>query len=155
MKGSYMTKDDFERYLKDRYYDQINWYDKKSVQAQKSFKILQWIIIVLSATTPVLIIILPDQYNLQIIPVVTSLAVTIAAAVLKSFSYQENWINYRTTCETLRKEIYYYEAGINDYTGNVDKEARFIERVESLISRENTVWLNVRHEATEKKEKDS
>ena len=57
------------------------------------------------------------------------------------FKYQENWINYRTTCETLRKEIHYYNAGINDYEKSDDPMALFVRRVETFISRENTLWL--------------
>jgi len=73
----------------------------------------------------------------------TSVLVAILTSVLKSFKYQENWINYRNTCETLKKEYYYYEAEIHQYGESEDKEALFIERVESLISRENTLWINI------------
>ncbi|MHC4367051.1 MAG: DUF4231 domain-containing protein [Planctomycetota bacterium] len=62
-------------------------------------------------------------------------------SILKTFKYQENWINYRTTCETLRKEIHFYRVGWGDYRDSKDREALFVERVESLISRENTMWL--------------
>ena len=57
-------------------------------------------------------------------------------AGLKALKYQENWINYRTTCQTLRKEKHFYDAELNDYRGAKDKEAVFVERVESLISRD-------------------
>ena len=60
----------------------------------------------------------------------------------------ENWITYRTTCETLRKEINFYEASIQGYDAVADKEALFVERVESLISREHTLWVTT-HEKEE------
>ena len=76
----------------------------------------------------------------------------IVTSSLKTFKYQENWINYRTTSETLKKEIYFYEAGIHGYENTDDKEALFVDRVESLISRENTMWV-ITHEKEEKSTK--
>jgi LPS O-antigen subunit length determinant protein (WzzB/FepE family) len=75
------------------------------------------------------------------ITVAISAIVAIATTVIKTFKYQENWINYRTTCETLRKEKHFYTAKINEYDSAEDKEALFVDRVEALISRENTMWL--------------
>ena len=60
---------------------------------------------------------------------------------LETFKLQENWINYRTICETLRKEIHYYNAGIGEYEHTDNKKKMFVQRVEAIISRENTLWL--------------
>ncbi|MDH3890443.1 MAG: DUF4231 domain-containing protein [candidate division Zixibacteria bacterium] len=138
-----MDKDSFKKYLDERYYDQLNWYDNKAAANQKCYRRFQWMLIVLSALTPVLILveqgsILPKMWWL---PLLTSVVVAVATSALKVFKYQENWINYRTTCETMRKEIHYYEAGAEAYGEVEDREALFVERVESLISRENTIWL--------------
>ncbi|WP_440956891.1 DUF4231 domain-containing protein [Methanosarcina sp. Mfa9] len=139
-----MDEGKFKKYLEERYRDQINWYDKKSLDNQKIYKKFQFILIILSSLTPVLIVIefcQPANWLLKWSPVLTSVIVAILTSVLKSFKYQENWITYRTTCETLKKEYYYYEAGINEYGEVEDKEALFVERVERLISRENTLWV--------------
>jgi glucan phosphoethanolaminetransferase (alkaline phosphatase superfamily) len=145
-----MEKEKFQEYLKDRYYDQIDWYDRKAAANQKSYRIYQWGLIILSALTPVLIAI--DQgdvwAHLGWVPLASSVLVALMTSALKVFKYQETWINYRTTCETLRKEIHFFEAGTDVYEDAVDKEALFVERVEMLISRENTLWL-----ATQKQEK--
>jgi hypothetical protein len=139
-----MDKEEFDKYLKERYEDQIKWYDAKSMLNQKRYRRLQWSTIILSALTPVLIAVdfgLPEYSYLTWISVVTAVIVAILTSALKTFNYHENWINYRTTCETLKKEIYLYNAGIGDYTNAKDKEALFVDRVESLISRENTLWI--------------
>ncbi len=73
---------------------------------------------------------------------VTSAVVAILAANLKTFNYRQKWLSYRTTCETLVKEQYVYEAAIGDYRTTEDKEALFVERVESVIARENTMWIS-------------
>ena len=150
-----MNADDFQKYLKDRYYHQVNWYDVKAARNQRQYKRFQWGLIIFSALTPVMITLdwsLPYQTVLRWVPLVTSVFVAIMTAALKTFGYQENWINYRTTCETLKKEIQFYEAGISDYSSVNDKEALFVERVENLISRENTLWLSSRKEQVKKQD---
>lgn len=152
-----MDKPDFDQYLKERYYDQVDWYDRKSLWNQKWYTRLQWSMIILAAITPALVAIDASAFNsafFKWIAVLTSFSVAVLAAALKTFKFQENWINYRTTCETLRKEIHLYRAGVGDYSNTKDRETFFVERVESLISRENTLWLTT-FKADKEKEKTS
>ncbi|MCK4796255.1 MAG: DUF4231 domain-containing protein [Spirochaetes bacterium] len=140
-----MNKDDFQKYINERYYDQINWYDENSLKNKNYYETFQGALIVFSAITPVLIAIQMDPIMssyLKWLPIFTSVFVAILASILKTFKYQEKWLNYRTISETLKKEIHFYNANIDDYYGVEDKEALFIERVESIISRENTSWVN-------------
>jgi len=132
-----MNSQDFEKYLKERYYPQIDWYDKKAIQNEYMYAVFQWGIIILSAITPIMIALVP----VKLISIIISAIVAILTTGIKTFKFHENWINYRTTCETLKKEIYFYNSGTNEYANEKDKEAKFVERVESLISRENTLWL--------------
>ena len=142
-----MNKEEFEKYMEDRYVDQINWYDRKALWNEKRYQTLQWIALILASLTPILIL-MGQDWSKWLAAAIAVLA-AISAGALKVFKYQENWINYRTTCETLRKEIHYYRAGVQGYDVTNDKEALFVNRVESLISRENTLWL-FRHEREEK-----
>jgi len=134
-----MEKEKFEDFLDTRYWKEINWYDKKANWNHKAYHTFQWIAIVFSALTPILVII-GDGY-IRWITVGIAAIVAIVTAALKTFKYQENWINYRTTSETLKKEIHFYKAGIHGYENVDDREAAFVDRVESLISRENTMWV--------------
>jgi hypothetical protein len=136
----------FQEYLKDRYEDQIDWYDKKSIWNQKMYRRFQWAVVVLSAITPALVAIELTRW----VAVFVSALVAIGTTALKTFKYQENWINYRTTCETLRKEIHFYTARVGDYKDVEDRENLFVERAESLISRENTMWLRTQQPKAEK-----
>lgn len=145
-----MKKEDFDKYINGRYKNQIVWYDKKAIRHHGAYQIFQWATIILSAFTPILIVIavLGDILSIWI-SVGIAVLVAISTTALKTFKYQENWINYRTTCETLRKEKHFYDAGIQGYDTVEDKEALFVERVESLISRENTLWV-ITHEKEER-----
>ncbi len=128
-----------EDYFKDRLEDQLSWYSKKSRQNQKWFKRLRLIEIVSAALIPFL------SGRGDKIPyspwLIGGLGVLIAVAAATStlFKLHENWIEYRTTVEQLKHEKYIYLTNTNPY----DTEKKFgllVERVESLISKENSVW---------------
>lgn len=140
-----MDQAGFDDYLKNRYEDQVDWYDGKAGDNQRIYRRMQWCAIVLAAATPVLIELdlgpAPGWF-LGHLAALTGVIVAILTAGLKTFKYQENWINYRTTCETLKKEKHYYDARVGEYRDAADREALFVERVEDLISRENTMWVS-------------
>jgi len=133
-----MDKENFNKYLEERYNNQVKWYDEKSKLNQKIYKLLQLIIIILTAITPILI--LQREYYINIIAAVLAIIVAISAGSQKAFNYQENWINYRTTCEVLKKEYFFYTNKVQGYENAVNPEGLFIERVESIISKENVYW---------------
>lgn len=136
-----MNKENFEKYLKERYNGQIDYYRKKASFNKKAYQGLQTIVVILSVITPTLVII--GEGNLRWLAVFSSAIVAIVVSLLKVFKFQENWINYRTTRETLGKEIHYYNAKLAGYKDAEDPEALFVERVEAVISRENTLWVYV------------
>lgn len=144
-----MNDEKFEKYLEGRYSDQVNWYDRKSARNKKFYCIFQWSVIVLSATLPVLVVSLSNDHKW--ISATLAVILAIGTAGLKTFKLQENWINYRTMAETLRKEKYFYDAGIDDYSDPSGANALFVERVEALISREHSLWITV-HQPKDKKE---
>ena len=114
----------FKDYLEKRYYDQTNYYDKASGKNQKKYRQFQWILIVLSALTPVLAAL--DGTNglkLQFLVVIISALVAILTTGLKTFQYQELWANYRCTNELLKPEIFYYNFNVGPYgEEGIDKE---------------------------------
>lgn len=138
-----MDSNEFDAYVQGRYQDQIQWYNSRSLHNQRCYRTYQWILNIFSALTPVLLAIdfCLDNSLWRWSTLISAIIVALSSSVLKIFKYQENWIDYRTTCETLKKEIYYYRARAQEYAEAEDCERLFVERVESLISRENTIWL--------------
>ena len=49
-----MDKALFDEYVEGRYKNQMQYYDSSSTKNQKKYKMYQWILIILSAATPVL-----------------------------------------------------------------------------------------------------
>jgi hypothetical protein len=148
-----MQKTEFEEYVNGRYCEQVRWYDRKSIDNKRWYLCLEWGLIIIAAVTPILVMMhltpLSRYHFLNWLPVVTSGLVAVLASALKTFKFQENWANYRTTCETLRKEIHLYRFGVGAYAAADEREKFFVERVESLISRENTLWFTTYREENE------
>ena len=94
-----MEKQKFEQYLTDRYENQLKWYDNQSLQNKRWYQRLQWPTIVLSALVPALVVAHSDR--LKWITAILAIGLAIATTGLKTFKYQENWVNYRTIAEAL------------------------------------------------------
>lgn len=131
-----MNQDD---YIKQRLNVQINWYDKKSISNQKWFKFFQIITIIAAAAIPFLSGFLTvDSLILKVIVGFLGVTIAINTSILGLNKFQENWIEYRTICESLKHEKYLFLTNSEPY----DKSSfnLFVQRVESLISKENSVW---------------
>ena len=144
-----MDRSEFDQYVEKRYRGQIKWYGDRAAFNKRLYQAFQWIVIVLSCSLPALIASLPTAY--QWVTVGMAIVLAIGTAGLKAFKFQELWVSYRTLAETLKKEEYFHRAQIDDYRECNDREALFIERVESLISRENTTWVATHKQKDDKK----
>ena len=142
-----MEEEKFEKYLKERYECQVKWYDKRSSRNKRYSHGFQWTAIVISASVPVLVTLMPD---FKWITIVLSIVLAITTAALKTFKFEENWVSYRTVAESLKKEKYYYDAGAIEYATAEDKKRLFVERVEALISSENTLWMAIQTKKEDK-----
>lgn len=147
-----MTREKFEEYVAGRYSDQVQWYDGRSVRNKKFYYAFQWAVIVLSATLPVLVATIGSDRNW--ITATLAVVLAIGTAGLTTFRFHENWINYRGIAEALKKEKYYYDARIDNYTTASDADGLFVQRVEALISRENSLWVTVHQQKAEKEERE-
>jgi hypothetical protein len=137
-----MDTTEFNEYLEKRYFDQLSYYEKASGKNKKKYKNFQWILIIFSTLTTILAAIPTiGKFETQYVVVATAAIVTILTAGLKTFQYQELWVNYRSTIEQLKPEIYYYKFNVGDYgREGIDKESTFVSRVEQILNKEHDVW---------------
>lgn len=129
-------------YLNDRLENQINWYDKKSSAAQRKYKGIKITEIILAASIPILASFSDNHWILSLVIGVIGASIAVLEGILGIGKYHENWIEYRSVCETLRHEKYMYLT----QTGIYESEGKFkmlVERVESVISKENVNWANL------------
>ena len=147
-----MDKMTFNEYVENRYNAQMQYYSKSAAGNQRKYKRLQWILIILSAATPVLAALGGPSFGLtqkisfagpalQALLIVISAIVAILTTGLKTFDYQELWITYRSTYEKLKPEIHYYNFSVGPYSvAGVDKESLFVTRVEAILGAEHMQW---------------
>lgn len=124
--------------------DQIAWYDRKSSSCQRIYKRMKFTEIVAAAVIPFLPA-LPIPFT-PWIDGALGVLITILEGLLHLNQYQQNWIAYRSTCESLKHEKYVYLASASPYAGVADPRALLAERVESLVSQEHAKWASVQQE---------
>ncbi|HXH91421.1 MAG TPA: DUF4231 domain-containing protein [Thermoanaerobaculia bacterium] len=133
----------------DRLEDQISWYDRKSSSNQKTYKRIKFTEIVAAAVIPFLPAL--PLVHADWIAGGLGVLITILEGALHLNQYQENWIAYRSTCESLKHEKYVYIAKASPYAGVADPRALLAERVESLVSQEHAKWASSQQENTKAK----
>ncbi len=128
-----------QEYLSERLENQIEWYGNKSKHNQIWFKRLRFSEIISAALIPFLSG-MGDKipYGTWIVGGLGVL-IAVSAATSSLFKFHENWIQYRTTVEHLKHEKFYYLTGIKPYDTE-DKFSVLVERIEGLISKENSLW---------------
>ena len=143
-----------EEYLKNRLDDQIDWYDRKSAKNQTYYKLFQLILIISAAAIPLLSGYLAQEkppVNLPYFIGALGFLVAIFTAFQGLYKFQENWTAYRTTCESLQHEKYLYLTKTDPYRGK-NAFNQLVQRVEMLISKENSSWADIMKKTEETEE---
>jgi hypothetical protein len=119
--------------------DQIEWYDQRSQQNQRFFKLLKVVVITAAA-------LIPFMAGLAIVPVwvtgTLGLVIAIAEGIQQLNQYHANWISYRSTCEALKHEKFLYLGKAGPYSTARDPHTLLAERIESLVSQEHAKWAS-------------
>jgi len=141
---------DEEAYLKERLEDQLGWYDKKSQWNQKLFKRLTIAEIAAAALIPFLTgYITQSDFKIKFTVGLLGVIVAVIAGIVPLCKFHEHWIEYRTTCETLKHHKYLFLTKSSPYDdGNAF--SILVENVESFISKENSNWHNLQKESEQK-----
>lgn len=131
---------DDNEYIAQRLEQQHKWYSSKSQHYQAWHKRLQIIQLVAATCIPFLSTYATDETAwLRIVIGILGLGIAVIAGLLALYKFEEKWIKYRTTAESLKHEKYRYLTHTIPYDGE-DAFALLVQRVESLISQENRDW---------------
>jgi hypothetical protein len=127
--------------IMERLEDQIAWYDRKSQANQRVYKRIKIVEILAAAVIPFL-----AAFKLPYIGLVAGglgVLITVLEGMLHLNQYQQNWIAYRSTCESLKHEKYIFLGKASPYANVPDPHALLAERIESLVSQEHAKWASV------------
>lgn len=129
-----------------RLQEQIEWYDRKSQACQQRFKLLKILQIVTAAAIPVAVAVSAEDWLVA----VAGALIVVLEGLQQLEQYQQNWTNYRSTCEQLKHEQFLYLSGAGPYRDGADRDRLLAEHVESLVSQEHAAWVSSRKEADSK-----
>jgi len=124
--------------------DQIDWYDRKSIANQRTYKQMKVVEILAAAIIPFLAAL--RNPNIGMVTGALGVLVTVLEGMLHLNQYQQNWINYRSTCEALKHEKYTYLGKASPYANVPDAHALLAERVETLVSEEHAKWASLQQQ---------
>ena len=135
--------------IMERLEDQIAWYDRKSMTNQRCFKSIKMVEITAAAFIPFM-----SAFSIPEMMWVTGglgILITVLEGILHLNQYQQNWIAYRSTCESLKHEKYVYLGKASPYVNAADPRALLAERIESLVSQEHAKWASVEQQEAKAK----
>jgi hypothetical protein len=146
-----MTPDE---YIKARLDEQIGWYSTRSRSNQVWFKVLRLVEIGFASASPFLVSqITAETPALKIIVGSLGVCVAVIAGIVSLYRFQENWIEYRSTAESLKHEKFLFLTNSPPYDVANSFHA-FVSNVESLISKENTSWSGALRDKPKTKEQE-
>ncbi len=127
--------------ITNRLEDQIEWYDRKSRSAQRTFKRIKIVEIFAAAIIPLVAgLNLPHD---KLVIAGLGVLITILEGVLHLNQYQQLWSTYRSTCEALKHEKYAYLGNAGPYASAANPHTLLAERIESLVSQEHAQWSSI------------
>lgn len=140
MYGDIMMQDD---YINSRLDPQIDYYDKTSVHCHREHDALSIFGIVLTASIPPLTLFTEVAPAIKFVVAIAGAAASILSSVLYLHKSKENWIEFRTICESLKSEREKYLHFVPPYgheLSDEERDAHFIAVCESMMQQEHTNW---------------
>lgn len=120
--------------------DQIAWYDCRSLRNQRAYKRIKIVEILAAAIIPFIAAL--SIPHAALVTGSLGVLITVLEGLIHLNQYQQNWTAYRSTCEALRHEKYIYLGKAAPYASVADAYALLAERIESLVSQENSKWAS-------------
>jgi Protein of unknown function (DUF4231) len=134
----------------ERLEDQIGWYDRKSKSNMQWFKRIKMTEIVSAAVIPLLAA--SHMPGTGAATGILGVLITVFEGTLQLNQFQENWISYRETCESLKHEKYMFLANAAPYSSVEKPRALLAERIEGLVSQELAKWESVQEQEAKSKQ---
>ena len=127
----------------ERLEDAIGYYDRRSGENQRWFRWLKLLELAVAAALPVVAGVGSPVWVTGGLAAV----VVVLEGAQHLFQFQELWITYRATAESLKHEHYLYLAKAGPYAGE-DRHSKLATRTEALLSREHARWVAGQQGAT-------
>jgi Protein of unknown function (DUF4231) len=132
-------------YKETRLEKQIEWHSKKSKQNKLRFRLYQIVILIAGAIIPIINVANVGDFQTRVVSSIIGGMIVVVTGVTQLEKYQENWILYRTSAELLKKEKYFFENNVGEYSkaDGPEKNKLLVERVESIVSAETSKYFAI------------
>jgi Protein of unknown function (DUF4231) len=132
-------------YKEERLQKQIEWHSQKARHNKLRFRLYQIITLIASAIISIINVANVGDFQTRMISSIIAGVIVVATGITQLEKYQENWILYRTSSELLKKEKYFFENNIGEYSNPDEKERNklLVERVESIVSAETSKYFTI------------
>lgn len=125
-------------YLQQRVDDQLAWYSKKSAQNKRWYYRLQFITLLSAVAVPVISLSSGD-IKVRFVVALLGAVAALAAGLLSLYQFRDQWLDYRSTAESLKFEKHLFLARAAPYD-TTSAYSLFVQRVETTIVLENRNW---------------
>jgi len=139
------------KYLAEDYAKACKFYDDRARTSKLAYRAFSIYLIAASAVLTPLVALAPDQYGWRLTAAVLSATLAAATGLLAHLKSQENWLSYRASWDALERERRLFETGTGPYRSLSDKGSLFVERVETVLTKEGTDFF-ARHASAEKRD---
>jgi hypothetical protein len=136
-----------KRFLRDRWLDQLLWFEEKSGYNQRRYYAVRLMIIGGGVTVPALVSLDIRQHDvtqtLSWVTFAVSLVVAVAAALEAFFGYGERWRTFRRTAETLKAHgwLFFELAGPYAAPDHATCFPAFAAQVETLVQQDVEAFI--------------
>ena len=138
-----------DEYMTARVDNQIDWYDRKSKESQYWFKFLRGFEIIAAAAIPLIAGFAKDPFPVALVVGLLGASIAVISSIVSLNQFEENWTEYRTACESLKHEKFLFLTRAEPYHED-QPFSLFVQRVESMISKENSAWSQYTQASLEK-----
>lgn len=143
-----------QAYLTQRLDDQCTWFEGKAALNQRWYKYLRMVEITAAALIPALVALGLTGRCGEIASAVLGIIIALSAGATNLCKFHENWVQYRSTAEQLKHERFLYDTQTGPYAGP-ERYAALVERVESILMKENAAWAKTFAPKSAKEEKEA
>ncbi len=134
-----------EEYLHKRLDKQIDWHERKSNLNQMNYKIITVVNIIIAALIPFITSVpsmVPMENGYKFINFIIGgmgVVVTILSGILALNKFHVNWVQYRSTAESLIKERFMFLTRSEPYHGE-EPFGLLVQRVENMLATNTQSW---------------
>lgn len=128
-------------YIKDRLLGQQKYHSKKATKYKKLYYFFTVIGLIMSLSIPIVSTLTVSGNAMKIITAILGALVSLCSTLLTVFKFQELWLSYRNTSESLKQIGYLYKTKTSPYNKD-DAFERLVLDCESLLNDNRNLWSN-------------